>query len=176
MQLEEYIRTYGKPHRYSVNDHIFRQGDENRSLYYISEGLLKAYYITGEGKELIKSFIFQKDIIGSMTAVYEKDVCSFNLVCLRETNVIRLPFDTMFQQAESDLEFSQEVIRILIEFSMKKERREFELLCLSAEERFILLKKRYPEIFEHVTQNDIARYLGITPVGLSRIKKRTQQG
>ncbi|VAW33114.1 hypothetical protein MNBD_GAMMA01-231, partial [hydrothermal vent metagenome] len=27
---------------------------------------------------------------------------------------------------------------------------------------------------EKVTQNDLARYLGITPVGLSRIKKRTQ--
>lgn len=175
MQLDEYIRTYGKPRRYSANDHIFRQGDENRSLYYIGDGLLKAYYITGEGKELIKSFIFQNDIIGSMTAVYEKDLCSFNLLCLRDTNVIRLPFDSLFQHAETDLEFSQEVIKILIGFSMKKERREFELLCLTAEERYILLKQRHPEIFEYVTQNDIARYLGITPVGLSRIKKRTRQ-
>ena len=29
-----------------------------------------------------------------------------------------------------------------------------------------------PAILDLVTQNEIARYLGVTPVGLSRIKKR----
>ena len=29
-----------------------------------------------------------------------------------------------------------------------------------------------PDLLKLVTQNEIARYLGVTPVGLSRIKKR----
>ncbi len=174
MQLEEFIQEHGKQISFSADRHIFMQGDENGSLYYIKEGLLKAYYIPGDGKELIKSFLFSGDIIGSMTAIYDKDVCSFNLLSLRESSVLSLPFEILHQKASSDLELSGEVINLLINFSMKKERREFELLCLSAEQRYILLQQRHPEIFEYVTQNDIARYLGITPVALSRIKKRVQ--
>ena len=55
---------------------------------------------------------------------------------------------------------------------MKKEIREYELLCLSAEDRYKRLLKHTPDILKLVTQNEIARYLGITPVGLSRIKRR----
>ncbi|MEM7216256.1 MAG: hypothetical protein AAF423_12000 [Pseudomonadota bacterium] len=55
---------------------------------------------------------------------------------------------------------------------MKKEMREYELLCLSAEDRYRRLMKSTPDIFNLVTQNEIARYLGVTPVALSRIKKR----
>ena len=50
--------------------------------------------------------------------------------------------------------------------------REYELLCLSAEERYVRHLDNTPELFDLVTQNEIARYLGVTPVGLSRIKKR----
>ncbi len=175
MLLEEFIKEYGKESSFSVEQHIFMQGDENRSLYYIKEGLLKAYYITGDGKELIKSFLFSGDIIGSMTAVYDKDVCSFNLLCLKPCTVVNIPFEILYQKASNDLPLSQEVINLLINFSMKKERREFELLCLSAEERYRQLHQKHPEIFDYVTQNDIARYLGITPVALSRIKKRVQE-
>lgn len=174
MLLEKFIQQYGTQNSFSSGQHIFMQGDENSSLYYIKEGLLKAYYITGDGKELIKSFLFPGDIIGSMTAVHGKDVCSFNLLCMRPVAVLSIPFDILSQRAASDLALSQEVINLLINFSMKKERREFELLCLSAEERYMLLLQKHPEIFDDVTQNDIARYLGITPVALSRIKKRTQ--
>jgi hypothetical protein len=54
---------------------------------------------------------------------------------------------------------------------MKKERREYELLCLPAEARYRALLERQPNIYESITQNDIARYPGITPVALSRIKQ-----
>lgn len=54
-------------------------------------------------------------------------------------------------------------------FAMKKEQREYELLCLSAQQRYQALLARKPDIYDFVTQGDIAKYLGITPVALSRI-------
>ena len=64
------------------------------------------------------------------------------------------------------------MVEHLLNFSMKKERREREFLTESAEERYRMLMDRSPELFDKVTQKDIARYLGITPVALSRIRKR----
>lgn len=64
------------------------------------------------------------------------------------------------------------IIELLTAFAMKKEQREYELLCLDAEQRYQNLLTRTTDITEFITQNDIARYLGITPVALSRIKNK----
>jgi len=55
---------------------------------------------------------------------------------------------------------------------LKKEIREYRLLCLSAEEAYKDFLQMNPKLLERLTQVDIARYLGITPIALSRIKKR----
>jgi CRP-like cAMP-binding protein len=64
------------------------------------------------------------------------------------------------------------MVDFLLSFGIRKELREYELLCLSAEERYRRLLTNTPALLDKVTQNDIARYLGVTPVGLSRIKTR----
>lgn len=84
------------------------QGDSDSSLYLVQSGLLKAYYTADNGKEFIKSFVLEKDVIGSLRSVYGNGKCSFSLLCLEPTELIKL--------------------------SIQKEKREYELLCLSAEE------------------------------------------
>ena len=54
--------------RFDAGEHIFRQGDEDRSVYVLQTGLLKAYYLSDEGKENIKSFIQPGELIGSLAA------------------------------------------------------------------------------------------------------------
>ena len=64
------------------------------------------------------------------------------------------------------------VIDFLLVFAMKKERREKEFLTESAETRYRMLVDQSPGLLDKVRQKDIARYLGITPVALSRIRAR----
>ena len=148
------------------------QGDDDQSLYHVSSGLLKAYYSSEDGKEFIKSFLLPGDLIGSLNSAVLQGGCSFSLVCLEPAKLIRIPLEVIQQHSRKDLMLANTMIELLIRFSMKKEKREYEFLCLSAEERFAQLLRSTPELVEKVTQNDLARYLGITPVGLSRIKKR----
>ncbi len=153
-------------------EHLFRQGEQDRSIYVVKGGLLKAYYLDIDGKEQVKSLIQQGELIGSIAACYKGEKCSFSLVCLEDSDLIKVEFDKLQELAANNIDAAQFVIKGLLELAMKKERREFEFLCLSAEERFRLLCERNPALLGRVTQNDIARYLGITPVALSRIKAR----
>ena len=57
-----------------------------------------------------------------------------------------------------------------------QERRERELLTLNAEERYRLLVQERPELVSLVPQKDLARYIGVTPVAMSRIVSRVRQG
>lgn len=172
MDIETLFQNQAEPQHYQKGEHLFRQGERTPHLYFIQSGLMKAYYLSPDGKEFVKSFLQQGEVIGSLSSAYAKLPCSFNLLCLNDCHVRRIPFDALYTQSQQNLELATHVIQSLLKLAMKKERREFEFLCLPAEERYRQLLKEQPEIPEIVTQNDIARYLGITPVALSRIRKR----
>lgn len=169
MNLSQLALKHGKTVSYAKNAHVFSQGENNSYLYVVKEGVLKAYYNSIDGKEYIKSFLTPGDTIASLQAL-NGDQCSFSLMCIHESTVLRLPYTKVIEFSNKNIETSNSIISLLMSFGMKKEQREYELLCLSAEQRYQKLLARTPNIYELVTQNDMARYLGITPVALSRIK------
>lgn len=174
MSAANFIKQNGTPVSVENQDHVFRQGDQNEALYYVVSGLLKAYYVSAEGKENIKSFIRPGSTIGSLSAAHSGLPCTFNLVALEHTQLIRIPFGKLLQAAHDSHAIAREVIDTLLGHSMKKEQREYEFLMLPAEDRYLNFRAREPELLNRLTQNDVARYLGITPVALSRIKKRLE--
>lgn len=175
MGIHELIKEEGVAINKAKGEHLFMQGDADESLYFIQSGLLKAYYTSIDGRESVKSFLLPNDIIGSLSASYSNKRCSFSLVCLEPCHLIQISFEVLQQHSRDNLVIANAMIDVLLKFAIKKEEREFEFLCLSAEERFRKLIETTPMLLEKVTQNDLARYLGITPVGLSRIKKRVLQ-
>ena len=172
MKLNEFIANNGTSLKKDAGEYLFRQGDHDQSLYIVNSGLLKAYYLSVDGKENIKSFILPGNNIGSLMASYAGKPSTFNLICLKPCQLTVLQFTAIYEASRTDAELSAAIVDFLLGFGIKKEVREYELLCLSAEDRYKRLVENTPDILNLVTHNEIARYLGITPVGLSRIKKR----
>ena len=172
MDFKNFLEERGQVIHPQKNDHLFRQGEEDTSLYYIKAGLLKAYYISEEGKEFVKSFLGPASVITNLTSSHLKQPCSYSVVCLEPATLIRVPFEALVTCSRENQAIAQTVIGLLLQLAVKKERREYEFLCLSAEKRYRLIQQEMPDLLDRVTQNDIARYLGITPVALSRIKNR----
>ena len=174
MDISELIGADIDPVILKASQHVFRQGDTDRKIYFVREGILKAYYVSTEGKETIKSFILAGDFIGSLTAAYRNEVCSFSLVCQEQSVLLPVDFDILYNASQQDLKVASKVLDFVLGFAMKKERREMELLSMSAEDRYRQLQEQSPALLERVKQKEIARYLGITPVALSRIRKRIE--
>jgi len=154
-------------------EHLFRQGDHEPRLFLVHGGHLKAYYLRGEdGREHVKSLVGPGSIIGSMAAMEEGGACTFSLVALGPASLVAVPFAAIAEVAQGDLELANEVIGFLMLFARRKERREYELLCLSAEDRYLRFLEEQPAADAEVSQADIAAYIGVTPQALSRIKRR----
>lgn len=176
MQEQSFFEQLGKPLQRKKGDVLFKQGEHDASVYAVSTGLLKAYYLTLDGKELIKSFIAEGEFIGSLIACQSGEPCTFNLMCLEDSHLFRVPYADVQTAMDGNKDVVGVMTRSLMSLAIKKERREYEFLCLSAAERYRLLTERSPDLLNRLTQNDIARYLGITPVALSRIKHRDNSG
>jgi CRP-like cAMP-binding protein len=172
MRFNEFVEEYGQRLTLETGQHVFKQGDRDQSIYILSGGILKAYYISDEGKEMVKSFIFPGDIIGSLSSAHAKEACTFNLVALDSGAVDKIDFDHLYSKSKDDLQLAMAVVDRLLIYGIEKERRERELLTLSAEARYQTLLEDSPKLLDKVKQKDIARFLGITPVALSRIRGR----
>ncbi|MFC7049444.1 Crp/Fnr family transcriptional regulator [Emcibacter nanhaiensis] len=174
MSFEAFVKSHGNHLQVSRNDHVFMQGDESDTLYYVQSGLLKAYYVSREGKEFIKSFFRTGDLLGSLSAVYRGLPCTFSVVALQDCDLITMSSSKLLEAVRKSPTLSQEMLDAMMQLAMKKEQREYQFLTLSAKARYKALCESDPELVRQVTQNDIAHYLGVTPVALSRIKKQLQ--
>lgn len=153
---------------------LFRQGDHSDLFFIFRQGMAKAYYETIDGKEFIKSFIRENECIASMQVIVAGNPSPFNLITVEDSRFLEVRGDRLLAVIKENADFSRALNSLLLQVAMKKERREYELLCLSAEQRYLVLCRREPELIQRLSQNDVARYLGITPVSLSRIRSRTQ--
>ncbi len=166
------VMKRGKKSYLPKGEHIYRQGDKDGNLYAVASGLLKVYYTTNTGKEFVKSFIDAGGYIASISAMLNVDSCPFSIVALEDSQLVCVTGDIMLDLKEKSSDDVSSINSALLKLIQKKEQREFEFLCLSAEERYIEFKKEYENLESRVSQYDVARYLGITPVALSRIRKR----
>lgn len=156
----------------NAGKYLMHQGEAAQSLYFIAEGLVKMFYITKDGKEFIKSFLPEGSFAGSLVSQFEKGESTFSIVCLEPTKAEVVPFKLVENLFESCPEASLFGFRFFQTLALKKEKREFSFLCQSPEERYRMFVEENPKLAARITQADIARYLGITPVALSRIKGR----
>ena len=53
--------------------------------------------------------------------------------------------------------------------------REYQLLTMSTEERYLAFLQEYPRLAARLSQREVAQYLGLTPVGLNRVVSRLRQ-
>lgn len=169
--IDKILKDYSRPQSFQKGDFIFRQGEVNRNLYYIESGILKAFYLTNDGKDFIKSFLKERDVMGNLSSCIQGIPCTFSLQCLEDTKTHVIPFETLSQVSLHDHKLSGDIISFLMALALKKENREYEFLCLDAEARYLNLVKTSPDLLDRVNLGEIAKYLGITQVALSRIRK-----
>lgn len=175
MKFEHFAELHGEHLEFQVGQAVFREGARDQYIYLLKQGVLKALYLSEAGNELIKAFARPGEIIGSLASAHWGQATNFDLIALDRSRLLRVDFRLLYQQAGNDLELGRDVIDRLLLYGRQKERRERELLTLSAEGRYRSLLDEFPSVLDQVKQKDIARFLGITPVALSRIRKKMSQ-
>lgn len=155
-------------------DSVFRQGEVNNELYLIRSGLVKLCYLSIDGKEFIKSFIPDGGMFGSLYSQLTGEGSTFSAVALEPLQLKSIPF-SYFQELVTRYPAMQQLaLSFFQQLALKKEMREYEFLCLSANQRYEKYCQQQPDLVKRIKQADLALYLGITPIALSRMKHRSK--
>ena len=174
MQFNEFLTKHGKRLEVTKGHFVFRRGEPEESIFVLKDGILKATYLSDAGTEMIKSFVFPGELIGSLSSAHWNEKSTFDLVALDHSVVLKLNFRLLYGAARTNLELAGDVMDRLLSYGQQKEQRERDLLTLSAEGRYHALLREAPRIVTSIKQKDIARYLGITPDALSRIRRKVR--
>lgn len=139
-------------------------------LFIITKGLAKASYLGDEGKEFIKSFFSEMDIASAYIEVLRNIPSRVEISAMEDVEAVSFPFKRI-KELYNEHPCWNALGRILAEkFFIMKEQREYEFLMLDAKARYENFLKYFGHIEKRISNNQVALYLGITPVSLSRIK------
>jgi len=151
--------------------HLFREGDTAESLYFISSGLVRYYYLA-EGVEHTGQFFDEGKLIADVFALTTGAPGLQNIDALEPCALIVIPRTALLAAYEADHAYERFGRRMMEEAMAGSQRRSASLLKLSSEERYERFVTIRPEIARRVPQYVVASYLGITPEALSRIRRR----
>ena len=159
------------------NEVLLPFGDICKDLYFINKGLIRFYYPTDDGKE-ITGFIFEEGLFATSNESFFTQTPSLQILeSLEEGEVLCISYQRLmelFQLVPKTIEF---VMKISIRRMSEAQKVVASLIMHKPEDRYISFLEKRPDLAGRIPQGVLATYLGITPVSLSRIRKRiTEKG
>jgi CRP-like cAMP-binding protein len=152
------------------NEYFLRAGDVPQRIGFNVSGLMRLFYIDSNGTEFIKHFCMENTLAISFSAFLLREESKFSIQAIEDTKLLTINYKTYREILDSHVCW-QIVSRKLAELLyIIKEKREYELLMNSAQERYLQFLEDYPNLEHRLNNYHIASYLGITPESLSRIR------
>lgn len=172
--LEHQMQFY---HRLDLKkgETLVRPGQYVKHFYYVAEGCIY-YFKLEDGEQKVLEF-YTDDVFFTDLPAYVKEAPSNYYLKASEDSTI---YAVAKIDAENSFKVSHQLERFgrlsMQEAFMKIFTRVERLSSRSNEERYLRLLEKRPDLFQRVPQYLIASYLGLTAVGLSKIRKRLGKG
>jgi CRP-like cAMP-binding protein len=161
--------------RLAAGESLFQADQAWPWLAVVTTGVAKLVYPREDGGERIKSFIAEGGFFASLAALTPRGRTTFAAVAMTDLAVEQIPYVTLREFGDRHVVW-QRALRVGIErYGARKEKRERELLTLTPEQRYGRFLDEEAALAARIPQKDLALYLGITPVALSRIRGRLQR-
>lgn len=155
---------------------VLEQGNICRYLYFIEQGLVKAYFIDRNGEEVILNFASESWWITDIHSFEENKSSRLYIETLEPTVCRALTLEDQYALFEK-FPGIERFFRVLLQKHVGVlQERLFEHIAATAEDRYDNFLERYPSLSNRIPQNQIANYIGVSPEFLSRIRKRKVKG
>ena len=160
-----------------LNDKTFKKGaiithygQIERKLYFINHGIVELSMLHN-GEERIIDFFFHDSFVCAYTSFLKQEATDVQVTALTDCQMEVIEYH-LLQEAYKTSLVANKLGRIMTEQAyIIKTQREKDFLTKSAQERYAELISKRPDVLKSIPVNKIAKYLGVHPESLSRIRK-----
>ncbi len=157
-------------------DFLLKEGQACKVISYVDSGALRAFHTDKKGKESTIMFAISDWWITDMYCFVMEQPALQSIVAIEDSEVWQLQKDDLDRLYVAVPKFERFFRIIMQNAYIREQLRVLQSLSLSAEERYNIFMNKYPQLIPHLTQKQIASYLGITPEFLSSLRKNKARG
>jgi len=158
--------------RFKAGTILTEIGTIPQHLYFITSGVSRSYSLNAKGGEYIRSLISTNNILAATEALLTNTASKVACQCLTDCDLLEINYAALMQKCKENSEISAWYTKTVELHYAHLQKTNDELLTLNATQRYLILQKRIPNIDNMINQYHIASRLGITPIQLSRIRKK----
>jgi CRP/FNR family transcriptional regulator, anaerobic regulatory protein len=156
---------------YPARHRIVDYNQVSREAFFIEKGCVRLYYLK-DGTEFT-SFIFTENLVASSFESFLKGTPSIQILETIEPCEVWVISYQKLEQLYEQLPQTNILMRKLLEERLLNSQKILASFILdNPEERYLEIVAQNPAMLQRIPQHQLATLLGITPVSLSRIRKR----
>lgn len=151
---------------------LLRVGELPAALWFVEQGLMAASFLDAQGRERIHAFYPELQWLGQLEPSLPSPL---TLQALEDCRLRVLPHQVLQRWQAEEPQLGELLWQGLNCQVQRLVAREQQWLMLDASSRYQRFMREEPALAQRLRQVQIASYLGITDVALSRIRRRLRQ-
>jgi CRP-like cAMP-binding protein len=166
---EDFFLSILRSKKIKRKQYLFQEGEINKTVTFVSSGILRLYSLDKNGFEHIIQFAPKGWWIGDMQSYLKQQPGSLYIDAIEESEVIQILRADMEKLYDTVPKFERH-FRVLAENALGVYQQRFaNSLSLSAKERYQNFCELYPSLVQNLPQKYIASFIGVTPEFLSKM-------
>ncbi|MDB2385892.1 Crp/Fnr family transcriptional regulator [Shewanella sp.] len=148
-------------------DTLLRQDESQSYIFFVASGILRACHYNDNGNDLSKEFYFTHELCFLYSSWLTGQPAQYQIEAATDAVVLQFPIHFLSQPQWQEVQLA-----LLKQQLLYKEQKEAFLLLNTPEQRYRFLIEHRPHWVQELNNIQLASYIGITPVSLSRLKSR----
>jgi len=154
---------------------LVHEGAVSRNTHFVVEGSVRTYFSDMNGQEHIVQFAIEGWWISDLNSFLMQMPASFNVQAIEDSMIQELSFENLEMLYEK-IPKMERYFRVITQRAfIAFQQRVIQNISMSAEDRYIAFRQKYPKIELRIPQRLVASYLGVSAEFLSKIKKRLRE-
>lgn len=156
---------------YEKGQIFIRRNAPNEKEYFLLEGVCKSYLMNPEGDEITISFFTENSVLSPQQSRTARGISNLNFKALTACKLVTMNAKEFEKLMIENVEIRNFGNTVLQNELISKVEKEIGLASLTARERLIEFRKKFKLLENLIPHTDIASFLGITNISLSRLRK-----
>lgn len=165
------FQRYLKLKKFKKGEYLLEKGQVCRYIFFIQEGLVKICF-TKETKEFIMRFFAENSIVTVIDSYFKQSPSAYDVLALEKTTVACIAKTDLDRLCNENHSAERALRKLVTQASMNMMERVSEMLEENAGERYAHFLALNGRLVNRISLGDLASYLGITQVSLSRIRAK----
>lgn len=154
----------------SKNEVIKKYGEREKYLYFVLKGS-GGIMLFNNNNDLCVDLSFDGDFFGDYLSFLTNQKTELEVICFEPCTLFRISQANFQALAKTD--YGKAICQVASDsLFIHKQTQQLDLLSKTAEQRYLEMLEKQPNIIQRTPNKYIASYLGITPESFSRIRKK----